>query len=413
MPYIIRNTLGEVVTVVSDGSLDQTTGIYLVGRSYVGYGEYISENFIRMMENFSNTRPPKNPLEGQIWYDLSSKLLKVWKKTSGIGSWITLETQQLSDLNDVSNVAPVIGQTLVWEGNAWTPGTILGGVAKIIAGDNISISPTNGLGNVTISSTSLGNGTANGFDFGNFKKTLTTPIPYLLDAVGIDFGTFINPAELSMDLNNLYIGGGSGGGGSGGGGSGGGYTGSAGADGVVGYTGSAGADGVVGYTGSAGADGVIGYTGSAGADGVIGYTGSAGFTQNSNISVNSLTVSGFFSAGSSNETVVVITGSTGSVTHDLLLGSTFYHTNVVGTFDVDLINVPLDQNKVTVVSICIDQGPNFEQIGQFKINGALQTVKWAAGLLPTYHSSQVDVISFSMFNINGVWSVFGQNGYFG
>jgi len=194
MSYIIRKTSGEVVTIVEDGGIDLSTGIYLIGRSYVGYGEYIFDNFIRLMENFSNSNPPANPLEGQIWYDSSSKLLKVWKIEAAVGSW--------TRLIDVLDVEPTIGQTLVWDGNAWKPGTILGGVGKIVAGDNISISPTNGLGNVTISSTSISNGTG-GFDFGDFRKTLTTPISYLIDAVGIDFGTFMNPAELSMDLGTF------------------------------------------------------------------------------------------------------------------------------------------------------------------------------------------------------------------
>jgi hypothetical protein len=201
MTYIIRKTSGEVVKVVEDGSIDDSTGIYLIGRSYVGYGEYISDNFIRLMENFSNDSPPKNPIEGQIWYDLSSKLLKVWKTFSGIGVWDTVETRYLSDISDVSTVDPAIGEALVWDGTSWKPGKIGGNVTRIVAGNNIAVSPANGLGNVTISSSGVGG--AVDFDFGEFRKIVTNPITYLIDAVGMDFGTITNPANLSMDLGTF------------------------------------------------------------------------------------------------------------------------------------------------------------------------------------------------------------------
>jgi len=207
MSYIVRKTSGEVLTVIEDGGLSQSAGMYLVGRSYIGYGGYIFENFIRLAENFSSNIAPSDPLEGQIWYDSSSKLLKVWKISSDVGVWTTIENRNLAiaDLVNVSNIAPVIGQTLIWDGNVWKPGKVESSVNKIIAGDNISISPSNGFGNVTISSTSTSSGSEPiaDFDFGNFRKTLTDPILYLINSMVVDFGTFTRPANLSMDLGRF------------------------------------------------------------------------------------------------------------------------------------------------------------------------------------------------------------------
>jgi hypothetical protein len=176
-----------------------------------------------------------------------------------------------------------------------------------------------------------------------------------------------------------------------------GYTGSAGADGSVGYIGSAGADGLVGYTGSAGADGMVGYTGSAGADGVIGYTGSAG-------------ADGLVSV---TEDVIVLSGSAGSVDHDLNLGSIFYHTNVTSAFDVNITNAPLTQNASTVVVLFIAQGTTAYPINQVLIDSVPQPVKWMGGIFPIQSPSNIDIISFSLIKIGSDWNVLGQSGFYG
>lgn len=66
-----------------------------------------------------------------------------------------ISTSSIDDLSDVdtSTVAPSDGQALVWDNVAsqWEPGTIEGGVTSIIAGSGIGLSPSNGLGDVTVS----------------------------------------------------------------------------------------------------------------------------------------------------------------------------------------------------------------------------------------------------------------------
>lgn len=78
MPYILNKSDGTVLTTVQDASLDITTNLFFVGRNYAGYGEWQNENFLKLLENFSNTIPPDKPIKGQLWYDVNNKRLNVY-----------------------------------------------------------------------------------------------------------------------------------------------------------------------------------------------------------------------------------------------------------------------------------------------------------------------------------------------
>lgn len=78
MPYILNKTNGTIVATVDDASLDLTTNLTFVGRNYAGYGEVQNENFLKLLENFSNSTAPTRPIEGQLWYDTSNKQLNVY-----------------------------------------------------------------------------------------------------------------------------------------------------------------------------------------------------------------------------------------------------------------------------------------------------------------------------------------------
>lgn len=78
MPYVVRRTDGEIQLILQDGIVDSSTGLYLVGRSFTGYGEFIADNFVRLLENFANTTAPANPVEGQIYYNRTDKQFRYW-----------------------------------------------------------------------------------------------------------------------------------------------------------------------------------------------------------------------------------------------------------------------------------------------------------------------------------------------
>jgi len=89
MSYQLNKTDGTLLLDLIDGQIDTaSTNLTLVGRNYTGYGEYFNENFIRLLENFSNTAAPSNPLTGQTWWDNADQRLKVydgtvWKASGG------------------------------------------------------------------------------------------------------------------------------------------------------------------------------------------------------------------------------------------------------------------------------------------------------------------------------------------
>ena len=78
MAYTIDRYNGTTLTVVQDGTVDQTTDIKLVGKNYAGYGEIQNENFLHLLENFSGANQPPKAISGQVWYDSASSKLKFY-----------------------------------------------------------------------------------------------------------------------------------------------------------------------------------------------------------------------------------------------------------------------------------------------------------------------------------------------
>lgn len=99
MAYNINKSNGDLLVTVEDGTADLTsTSLALVGRNFAGYGEYLNENMIHMLENFASVSQPNSPLEGQLWYDSSSKLLKIFDGTTFVSSGGGIELDRTSTL---------------------------------------------------------------------------------------------------------------------------------------------------------------------------------------------------------------------------------------------------------------------------------------------------------------------------
>ena len=80
MAYKLNKTDGTILVDLIDGTIDiNSTSLTLVGRNYTGYGEAFNENFIKLLENFSNANSPNNPIQGQLWWDTSEARLKVYE----------------------------------------------------------------------------------------------------------------------------------------------------------------------------------------------------------------------------------------------------------------------------------------------------------------------------------------------
>jgi hypothetical protein len=79
MAYTINRTDGTILATIPDGTVNtSSTSLKLVGKNYAGYGEFLDENFVHLLENSANGTPPVNPMRGQLWWDSSGNLLKVY-----------------------------------------------------------------------------------------------------------------------------------------------------------------------------------------------------------------------------------------------------------------------------------------------------------------------------------------------
>jgi len=122
MAYTVNKTSSGSYTV-QDGVVNTQTDLSLIGKGYAGYGESIAENFLHLLENFSNTSAPTKPISGQLWYDSTNSQLKVYSGSAFVPAggnvpyqttapstlaqgdlWIDSDTGQLYFYNGTSNV---------------------------------------------------------------------------------------------------------------------------------------------------------------------------------------------------------------------------------------------------------------------------------------------------------------------
>jgi hypothetical protein len=82
MSYTITLTDGGIFAVIPDGTINTSSSMTLVGKNYAGYGQFINDDIIRLLENGSNTTAPGAPLEGQLWWDQTTDTMKVYNGTT-------------------------------------------------------------------------------------------------------------------------------------------------------------------------------------------------------------------------------------------------------------------------------------------------------------------------------------------
>lgn len=78
MPYTLTRSNGTTLAIIQDGSIDNSTDITFVGKNYAGYGQTVNENFVKLLENFANSRQPAKPVPGQIWFDSGTLKVKFY-----------------------------------------------------------------------------------------------------------------------------------------------------------------------------------------------------------------------------------------------------------------------------------------------------------------------------------------------
>ena len=149
MAYTINLTDGTIFATIADGTINTSSNMVLVGKNYAGYGEFLDENFIHLLENASNTTPPTAPLTGQLWWDKANGLMKVYNGTAFkvISAATASSTAPTGNVQGALWYDSVNQQLNVWTGTAWvivgpafTPGTGTTGAIVATITDNTSVS---------------------------------------------------------------------------------------------------------------------------------------------------------------------------------------------------------------------------------------------------------------------------------
>ena len=122
MAYTINLTNGTIFATIADGTVNTASSMILVGKNYAGYGEFLDENFIHLLENAANTTAPGAPLTGQLWWDSTNALMKVYNGTA-----FKVMTGSTSAASAPSNVITgdlwwdtTNSQLKVYNGASWT-----------------------------------------------------------------------------------------------------------------------------------------------------------------------------------------------------------------------------------------------------------------------------------------------------
>jgi len=122
MAYTINLTNGTIFATVADGTINNASSMTLVGKNYAGYGEFLDENFIHLLENSANTTAPASPLTGQLWWDSTNALMKVYNGTA-----FKVMTGSTSSASAPSNVITgdlwwdtTNSQLKIYNGASWT-----------------------------------------------------------------------------------------------------------------------------------------------------------------------------------------------------------------------------------------------------------------------------------------------------
>ena len=107
MAYTIVKSNGTVLTTIADGTINtSSTSLGLPGRNYAGYGQTLDTNFVHLLENFADSTPPSNPLQGQLWYNTNDNGLYVCPSDgASASSWISLAVSSSSATTSFGSVS--------------------------------------------------------------------------------------------------------------------------------------------------------------------------------------------------------------------------------------------------------------------------------------------------------------------
>jgi hypothetical protein len=125
------------------------------------------------------------------------------------------------------------------------------------------------------------------------------------------------------------------------------------------------------------------------------------------------TFSSWVTMGPTLETLQTKSGATGTVTHDVATGTSFYHTSPAADFTANFTNVPTTNDRILVTALVIVQGATAYLPTAVQIGGAAQTINWTSSTAPTGTANKTDIVSFSFLRTGSTWTVYGQASNYG
>lgn len=147
MAYTITLTDGAIFAVVADGTVNTASSMTLVGKNWAGYGQFLDDNFIRLLENGANTTAPGAPLTGQLWFNKTTGTMQVYNGTGfkTLGGATSAASAPSNNTTGDLWYDTVNQQLNVWTGSTWivvgpayVPGTTGAIVASITDGSAVS-----------------------------------------------------------------------------------------------------------------------------------------------------------------------------------------------------------------------------------------------------------------------------------
>lgn len=180
-------------------------------------------------------------------------------------------------------------------------------------------------------------------------------------------------------------------------------------------------NGTLGYTGSVGNNGSIGYTGSVGSvDTTQNYTftGNAVFT--ANVTMNTLNVgiggTSILRIGASEEGFTTYNSSVNGLYDFNCANGNIFNVTPAASFTPRFNNFVCDNNYATAITMVINQGGTAyvpTSNVNFGVGTANVAVKWQGGTVPTGNSNKKDIVTYSILNVSGTYTVLGQLVTFG
>ena len=134
MAYLLNTTTGQLLINLVDGTADgpdinpgqNVSDLDLFGRNYPLYGQWLDENFVKLLQNFANATAPTKPLQGELWYNTTTGLLNIYNGSA----WVLVSPVIVATSAPASSTfGNVVGaqwwdsvnlQLNSWNGSSWT-----------------------------------------------------------------------------------------------------------------------------------------------------------------------------------------------------------------------------------------------------------------------------------------------------